>query len=136
MEQFITLAARARGGDDQAMEQLLRLSHTPVLYQARVILQNEQAAQRVTRDILTHIFKEPYALENPRHFELWLNRVTARRCIHTLSQLPKAPPAPRQAPPPLTGFSARRKPSESFRPSWTSCPTGPGPVWCCTAAAA
>lgn len=99
-EQFITLAARARGGDEHAMEQLLHLAYAPVYHQCKSILLDEQTARELTGRILKHIRTEAYCLENPRHFEDWLNHLVARRCIHLLPQLPK-PPAPLRRTPSL-----------------------------------
>lgn len=57
-EQYAALAAQAREGDQAARGQLLRLAHMPVSYLCNTILQNEQNARRVTREVLTQLHKQ------------------------------------------------------------------------------
>lgn len=85
-ELFADLALRARAGDQEAVEELLFLSHTPVAYQCRKILQNDQAARKLTGEILQTIQSQLDSLKDPENFESWMCRITAARCIQALRQ--------------------------------------------------
>lgn len=88
-ELFATLAAKAQTGNRKAMAALLRLAHTPVSHLCRKLLRSEQAAQDMTRGILSAVPKTLGTLKNPAEFETWICRVTASRCMLALQQLPK-----------------------------------------------
>lgn len=52
-KQFAQLASQAQAGDKASLEQLLVLAYTPVSYQCRKLLQNNQAAADMTKKILS-----------------------------------------------------------------------------------
>lgn len=86
-ELFADLASRSQAGDREAMEQLLLMAHTPVSYQCRKILQNDRAAETLTKEILALIHTQLDSLSDPNDFEKWMCRVTAARCMKTLNRL-------------------------------------------------
>lgn len=82
-ERFTDLVVQSQSGDADAMEQLLLLAHTPVSYLTEKILQNPQTAQQITREVLEIVFSKLSTLGEPEHFEQWLCRITAARCIQS-----------------------------------------------------
>lgn len=86
-EMFAELATRSQSGDKRALTQLLRLAHTPVSFQCRKLLRNEQAAETLTRQILTAVPKQLDSLSDPADFEKWICRITASRCMQALSRM-------------------------------------------------
>lgn len=80
-EQFTDLVLQSQEGDTAAMEELLLLSHTPVSYLTKKILQNTKNAQQVTFSVLQSVFSNLSSLQEPDKFEQWLCRITAARCI-------------------------------------------------------
>lgn len=101
-ELFATLASKAQTGNRKAMAALLRLAHTPVSYLCRKLLRNEQAAQDMTRGILSAVPKTLGTLKNPAEFETWICRVTASRCMLALTQMSNAEPSEPTALPELS----------------------------------
>lgn len=87
-EVFALLAAKAQTGDRKAMIALLRLAHTPVYFQCCKLLRNKQAAETMTREILSAVPKTLGTLKNPAEFESWICRVAASRCMLALEHLP------------------------------------------------
>lgn len=85
-EVFARLAAKAQAGDRKALSALLRITHTPVLFQCRKLLRNDQAAEDMTRGILAAVPKTLGTLKDPADFEKWICRVTASRCMLALEQ--------------------------------------------------
>lgn len=85
---FADLAAKAQTGDQKAMSALLRLAHTPVSFQCRKLLRDDQAAETMTRGILSAVPKTLGTLKDPAEFENWICRVTASRCMLALSEQP------------------------------------------------
>lgn len=96
-ELLAELAAQAQAGDKRALEQLLRASHTPVSWLCRKLLQDDQAAEKLTRTILRSIPAQLDTLEDPAEFEKWLCRTACTRCVQTLQlQNPDDPASPAQ----------------------------------------
>ncbi len=94
-EVFAQLAAKAQTGDRKSMIALLRLTHTPVFFQCRKLLRNDQAAENMTFGILSAVPKTLGTLKDPAEFESWICRVTASRCMIALGQM--APEEPTEA---------------------------------------
>lgn len=86
---FARLAANAQAGDRKSLTALLWQAHTPVSFQCRMILRDEQAAQTLTRDILAAVPKQLAYVKDPADFEKWICRVTASRCMLALANLPR-----------------------------------------------
>ena len=82
-EQFAALVSQCQSGDKNAMEQLLLQAHTPVACLTRKILQNQKAAEQVTRDVLSTVAANLASLQEADQFEQWLCRMTAARCIQS-----------------------------------------------------
>lgn len=91
-EVFARLAAKAQSGDRKALAALLRMAHTPVFFQSRKLLRNEQAAEDMTQGILSAVPKTLGTLKDPAEFEQWICRVTASRCMLALEQQPAEEP--------------------------------------------
>lgn len=85
-ERFAELASQAQAGDRASMEQLLLLAYTPVSYQCRKLLQNNRAAEDMTKVILQSVPSQLHTLNNPELFEKWLGSLTAKRCMRVLNQ--------------------------------------------------
>ena len=81
LDQITDLVLQSQAGDDDAMEQLLLLAHTPVSYLTNQILHTPQTAQQVTRDVLKTVVSNLSSLPEASHFEQWLCRMTAARCM-------------------------------------------------------
>lgn len=89
-EAIMELVVSSQAGDAQALEQLLLHAYTPVSYLCRKLIQDEQAAQEQTREILWIVGEKLSALENPEEFESWILRIAAARCMQELKQLRRA----------------------------------------------
>lgn len=96
-KQFAQLASQAQAGDKASLEQLLVLAYTPVSYQCRKLLQNNQAAADMTKKILQRIPDQLHTLKQPELFEKWLGSLTARYCMGALRrQTEKKNPPPKK----------------------------------------
>lgn len=91
-EVLARLTVKAQAGDRKALTTLLRLAHTPVSFQCRKLLCNDQAAEDLTREILAAVPRQLSFLKEPAEFEKWICRVTASRCMLALAQLPQEEP--------------------------------------------
>jgi len=101
-EQFAQLAQRSQSGDKRALLQLLRLAHTPVSFQCRKMLRNDQAAEALIHQILAAVPNQLNSLPDPVDFEKWICRITASRCMQALSRMHRDTPddiAPPGTPP-------------------------------------
>ena len=85
-EQMIDLVKKSKNGDPVAIEELLRAAHTPVSYQCRKLLKNEQDAEDVTQEVLLTLYTKLDTLMEPAAFWGWLSRITANRCMNALSR--------------------------------------------------
>lgn len=85
-QRFTQLASQAQAGDKASLEQLLLLAYTPVSYQCRKLLQNDQSAKNITKKILKQIPARLETLKNPELFENWLGSLTAKQCMQALHQ--------------------------------------------------
>lgn len=83
-KQFAELASRAQSGDNTSLEKLLLLAYSPVVYQCRKLLQNDQAAEKLAKEILQRIPSQLHNLNNPALFEQWLGNLTAKHCMRAL----------------------------------------------------
>lgn len=81
---FADLVWKSQSGDTDALEQLLLQAHTPVHYLTEKILQDEDSARHVTREVLEIISSKLNSLSNPEEFEKWMCRITAARCIQAM----------------------------------------------------
>lgn len=85
-QRFVKLISQAQAGDKASLEQLLLQAFTPVSYQCRKLLQNEQAAKTITKKILRHIPAKLDTLPSPESFEPWLGGLTANYCLQAWHQ--------------------------------------------------
>lgn len=85
-EKLTALVNRAKTGDQQAMEYLLRYAHTTVSYQCRKFLKNEQDAEDMTQEVLLTVYEKLDRLEQPGAFIPWVNRIAATRCINAINR--------------------------------------------------
>ncbi len=100
-ELFSDLVWKSQTGDDDSLEQLLLAIHAPISYLAGKILQNEESAGQITRDVLEIISGKLQSLEDPDQFRKWMCRITAARCMQVMpmsraSDLPPVELAPWQ----------------------------------------
>lgn len=85
-EKLIALVTQSQTGDMEAMEELLQYAHTPVSYQCRKMLKNEQDAEDMTQEILVSVYEKLGTLKEPAAFSKWLHQITASRCINALNR--------------------------------------------------
>lgn len=85
-EQIIELVKKSQNGDLAAVEELLCAAHTPVSYQCRKLLKNEQDAEDVTQEVLLALYTKLDTLKEPAAFWGWLSRITVNRCKNALSR--------------------------------------------------
>lgn len=83
-EQFADLVWKSQTGDEEALEQVLLHAYTPVSYLTNKILQNEQTASQVAREVLEIISSKLNSLTDPSQFDKWICRITAARCIQAM----------------------------------------------------
>lgn len=86
-EELFELVLRSQSGDGDAMEQLLLLTHAPVTFLCRELLQDPQAAEEQARQILNTLYRKLDTLQDPGQYEAWFCRITAARCMQALPQL-------------------------------------------------
>ena len=84
--QLIEIIQKSKDGDMEAMEKLLLHAHTSVSYQCRKMIKNEQDAEDMTQEILVTVYQKLDTLKEPAAFYQWLKRITATRCINTLTR--------------------------------------------------
>lgn len=78
------LVWKAQMGDADALEQLLLESYTPVSYLTTRILQDDELARQVTREVLEIIYSRLHSLDEPDQFQKWICRITAARCMQVM----------------------------------------------------
>lgn len=81
------LIERSKNGNRKAMEQLLIFAHTPVLWQCRRLLCDQQLAEEMTERILKALASQIDKIEGADHFHKWLGNVTATRCMRKRDQV-------------------------------------------------
>ena len=69
------------------MEQLLIFAHTPVLFQCRRLLNDQQLAEEMTERILKALVNQIDRIEGADLFHKWLGNVTATRCMRMRDQV-------------------------------------------------
>ena len=84
--QLIEIIQKSKDGDMEAMEKLLLHAHTSVSYQCRKMIKNEQDAEDMTQEILVTVYQKLDTLKEPAAFYQWLKRITATRCINTVTR--------------------------------------------------
>lgn len=78
------LVWKAQMNDADAMEQLLLEAYTPVSYLTFRILQDEETACQITREVLEIIHTKISSLHETDQFQKWMCRITAARCIQVM----------------------------------------------------
>lgn len=86
-EQLTDLAVRTQAGDEGALLQLLAELYHTVFYQCRMILQDDAAAETLTREILSAVPEKAAAMENPGNVSKWVQRRVASRCSSVLTRM-------------------------------------------------
>ncbi|WP_294511621.1 sigma-70 family RNA polymerase sigma factor [uncultured Intestinimonas sp.] len=84
-EELTTLIQRARQGDPDAQDTLVRKVQDRVYYHCKKMLNTEDAAQDATQDVLIAMLTNLDKLKEPAAFWGWVNGITANRCRHLLS---------------------------------------------------
>lgn len=98
-DRFAPLVRRSQDGDQDALEALLLLAHSQVSYLCRILLLEDAAADRLTREILTCIHTRLDSLPSPARFEAWMNRQIAQQCMEILVKPHGTLPPPPTKPP-------------------------------------
>lgn len=80
------LIEQSKKGSRKAMEQLMIFAHTPILFQCRRLLNDQQLAEDMTERILKTLPGQIDRIENADHFQKWLGNVTATRCMKKREQ--------------------------------------------------
>ena len=88
-ETLSELVKKSQGGDREALRELLLHAHTPVLYQCRKLLGDEETARMLTEEILVFLAQKLDSLEDPDGFEKWVGGITAARAMRTLREMEK-----------------------------------------------
>ena len=88
-EKLLDLIEKSKLGDRSAQEQLVMTAQNKVYYHCKKFLKNEEDAQDATQDVLITMLTNLEKLREPAAFWGWLNRITANRCRHLLTQGPK-----------------------------------------------
>lgn len=80
------LLEQIKSGNRKALEKLLLFAHTPVLWQCRRLLNDQQLAQDMTGQILKGLAAQINRVEDPEHFHRWIGTMTATRCMKMRQQ--------------------------------------------------
>ncbi len=84
--ELTALIQRARTGEAQAQELLIREVQDRVYYHCKKMLKNESDAQDAAQDVLITVLTSLDRLREPAAFYGWVNGITANRCRHLLSR--------------------------------------------------
>jgi RNA polymerase sigma factor (sigma-70 family) len=79
-------AAAAQQDDAAAMDRILTDVRDHVYYTCMSILQNSEAAQDATQDVLLTVFTKLHTLKNTGTYIEWVNRITANACKDRLAK--------------------------------------------------
>lgn len=83
-EQLTQLVIKCQNGDMEAMEQLMLYAYTPVSFQCRKMMKNEQDAEDITQDVLITLFEKINTLADPSAFRKWITTIASNRCLNAL----------------------------------------------------
>lgn len=84
-ENLAALIQRARQGDPDAQDILVRKVQNRVYYHCKKMLNKEEDAQDAVQDVLIVMLTSLDKLKEPGAFWGWVNGITANRCRHLLS---------------------------------------------------
>ena len=84
-ENLTALIQRARQGDPDAQDALVRMVQNKVYYHCKKMLNKEEDAQDAVQDVLIVMLTSLDKLKEPAAFWGWVNGITANRCRHLLS---------------------------------------------------
>jgi RNA polymerase sigma-70 factor, ECF subfamily len=79
-----SLIERARAGDRDAFEALVRLKVDAVYRSSLAILGNSADAQEATQDALVSMWRSLRSLRDPDRFDAWLGRIVTNACRSAL----------------------------------------------------
>src|SRR3954468_4645307 len=79
-----SLIERARSGDRDAFEALVRLKVDAVYRTSLAILGNSSDAQEATQDALVSMWRSFGSLRDPERFDAWLGRIVVNACRSAL----------------------------------------------------
>jgi RNA polymerase sigma-70 factor (ECF subfamily) len=77
----LELVRRARSGDEEAFEGLVRAATPRLLGAARLILRDPDRAQDAVQDALVLAWRNMRALRDAEAWDVWLYRLTTRACV-------------------------------------------------------
>src|SRR5688572_29095620 len=75
------LLDRARNGDGQAFEQIVRQHQSMVFSLAYRVSRNRNTAEELAQDVFLELYRSLNRLTSDAHVTHWLRRVTSHRCI-------------------------------------------------------
>lgn len=104
------LLARARAGDLDAFEALVRRHERMVFSLALHVLHDRARAEEVAQEVFLQLFRSLDQIESDAHAVFWLRRVTGHRAIDAARRESGRPHVPLDAAPPLTVARRDRDP--------------------------
>jgi RNA polymerase sigma-70 factor (ECF subfamily) len=96
-----TLVSRARGGDLDAFETLVRRHERMVFSLALHVLHDRARAEEVAQEVFLQLFRALDQIESDAHAVFWLRRVTGHRAIDAARREPVRPHVPLDAATPI-----------------------------------
>lgn len=75
------LVQRAKRGDSEAFEELIRAAYDRLFATALRILRNREAAQDAVQDAVIRCWRDIRGLRDPDRFEAWLYRLLVNACL-------------------------------------------------------
>lgn len=97
------LVRRARGGDVDAYEVLVRRHRTRVFRIALRMLGDRDEAEDVTQDVTLQVWLSLASFTGASTFTTWLYRVVVNRCLDRIRRRPATRPVLDDDPPPVAG---------------------------------
>jgi RNA polymerase sigma factor (sigma-70 family) len=78
--------AKAKNGDNKALENIIMTTSDFIYYYCLVMLKNEQDAMDATQEIFIIVIQKLNTVKNPKSFLGWLKKVTANYCTNKLNK--------------------------------------------------
>ncbi len=84
---------RAREGDEEAFEEIVRRFSPRVFYTASKFFRQRAQVEEIAQDVFLKAFTELKKFEGRGSFEGWLTRITTNRCLNELRSAKRRPEA-------------------------------------------
>jgi RNA polymerase sigma-70 factor (ECF subfamily) len=92
-EPELELVGRAREGDEEAFEEIVRRYSPRVFYTASKFFRQRAQVEDIAQDVFLKAFTELKKFEGRGSFEGWLTRITTNRCLNELRGAKRRPEA-------------------------------------------